>query len=83
MCRARPPSFTCCTSRSGVGSALLARLEAHLHAQGHGDLTVWVLAENAIGCAFYSRRGFIDGGTVRDVNGRGLIEQRMTKPLAR
>jgi L-amino acid N-acyltransferase YncA len=68
--------------RSGVGSALLAHLEAHLHAQGHRDLTVWVLTENAIGCAFYSRRGFIDDGTARDVNGRGLIEKRMTKPLS-
>lgn len=69
--------------RSGVGSALLAHIEPQLVAEGHRDLTVWVLTENAIGYAFYSRRGFVDDGTARDVNGRGLIEQRMTKPLAR
>jgi L-amino acid N-acyltransferase YncA len=69
--------------RSGVGSALLAHLDEPLLAAGHRDLTVWVLAENAIGCAFYSRRGFVDDGSARDVNGRGLIEKRMTKPLQR
>ncbi len=69
--------------RSGVGSALLAHLEEPLLAAGQRDLTVWVLAENAIGCTFYSRRGFVDDGSARDVNGRGLIEKRMTKPLAR
>jgi GNAT superfamily N-acetyltransferase len=69
--------------RSGVGSALLAHVEAQLVTEGHRDLTVWVLAENAIGCAFYSRRGFVDDGAARDVNGRGLIEKRMTKLLVR
>lgn len=69
--------------RGGVGSALLEQVKAKLLAAGHRDLSVWVLAENAIGCAFYSRRGFVDDGTARDVNGRGLIEKRMTKPLRR
>lgn len=87
MCRLQPPSYLLYVAlgvwRSGVGSALLAHIEPQLVAEGHRDLTVWVLTENAIGYAFYSRRGFVDDGTARDVNGRGLIEQRMTKPLAR
>lgn len=67
----------------GVGSALLAEVEARLAARGLTDAVLWVVAGNTRARRFYQARGWSPDGTCRreDIGGRPVDECRYTKPL--
>lgn len=67
----------------GVGSALLAEVEARLAARGFALATLWVVAGNGRARRFYQARGWTPDGTCRreDIGGRPVDECRYTKPL--
>lgn len=68
-------------ARSGVATALLARIEAL--ARRRGVRTLRVDAARS-GVAFYRARGFAGGRAIRvPLPGGALAAQRMTKPLSR
>lgn len=63
----------------GFGSALFAAARAELDARAIAPLSVWCLAANRIGCAFYRARGGREAGRARDgVGGRELEKIRFT-----
>lgn len=64
--------------RSGAGTALVDQVRRAATAAGYRSLTLWVLASNAIGRAFYERSGFTsDGATKTEVRGTySLFEVR-------
>ncbi|MEZ5410652.1 MAG: GNAT family N-acetyltransferase [Acidimicrobiales bacterium] len=67
----------------GVGSALLAEVEARLAARGFTDGVLWVVAGNSRARRFYRTRGWAADDTCRreDIGGRPVNECRYTKPL--
>ncbi len=67
----------------GIGSALLAEVEARLTARGFTRATLWVVAGNDRARRFYQARGWASDGTCRreDLGGRPVDECRYTKPL--
>jgi len=67
----------------GVGSALLAGVEARLAARGFGRAVLWVVAGNDRARRFYQARGWAPDGTCRreEIGGRPVDECRYTKPL--
>ena len=77
------PRCTCAAARrgSGVGSALLARAEAH--AVSNGATTIEIEASLA-GVAFYEANGFIEvgRGETRLTTGRSMECVFMRKDLA-
>ena len=69
---------------AGIGSALLAEVEARLAARGHTEATLWVVAGNVRARRFYQSRGWSPDGTCRreDIGGRPVDERRYVKRLA-
>lgn len=70
--------------RTGVGSALMARVLAELAAAGHREAIVWVLESNERGRTFYERWGWRpDGATKDEPNGDAppLTDVRYRRPL--
>ena len=47
---------------AGVGSRLLADAQERIRAAGHARAWLYVYAENAHGCAFYERHGWVPVG---------------------
>jgi L-amino acid N-acyltransferase YncA len=70
--------------RSGVGSALMARVLEELTGAGHHEAVVWVLESNQRGRSFYERWGWRpDGATKDEPNGDAppLVDVRYRRPL--
>jgi len=70
--------------RTGVGSALMARVLEELVAAGHHEAIVWVLQGNERGRAFYERWGWRpDGATKEEPNGDAppLVDVRYRRRL--
>lgn len=69
---------------TGVGAALMNRALAGLAAAGHREATLWVLATNALGRAFYDRGGWAPDGATQEDEHEGsapLPEIRLRRPL--
>jgi ribosomal protein S18 acetylase RimI-like enzyme len=47
---------------AGVGSRLLADAQERIRAAGHARAWLYVYAQNAHGCAFYERHGWVAVG---------------------
>jgi GNAT superfamily N-acetyltransferase len=60
----------------GFGGLLFDASRAALAARGLKPLTVWCLAENRIGCAFYRSRGGQETGRALDRVAGALLEKR-------
>lgn len=63
----------------GFGGALFAAARSELLARAIAPLTVWCLAENRIGCAFYRAQGGAETGRACDrIGGKDLEKRRFT-----
>ncbi len=70
--------------RTGVGSALMARVLEELVAAGFDEAVVWVLESNQLGRRFYERWGWqTDGATKDEPNGDAppLLDLRYRRRL--
>jgi GNAT superfamily N-acetyltransferase len=67
--------------RTGVGRALLGAALDALRADGFADATLWVLADNARGRAFYERVGFAADGATQDLAELDAREVRLRAAL--
>lgn len=68
--------------RCGVGTALMAWIDASARAQRWRTLTLWVLEENPGARAFYERVGFARDGRTKTVafGGHEVVEVRYARP---
>lgn len=63
----------------GFGGSLFAAARAELAARAVAPLTVWCLAENRVGCAFYRAKGGVETAQSRDrIGGRDIEKRRFT-----